>query len=62
MPVTEPRSHYKVHYITGLKNAHGDDTFACGRSQQMCALKGTLVLAEVTCRACLREIAKPFAE
>ena len=55
-------SRLKVHYITGLKNFHGDDTFACGKSQQMFPLEATIRLDLVTCRMCLKALAKPHVD
>lgn len=46
----------RVHFITGRKNVHREDIFACGRSQQMFPLLATTDLAKVTCRACANRL------
>src|SRR5690242_1037996 len=45
---------YKIHYVTGKKNVHHEDMFACGKHQQMSPLQASGSWAEVTCKPCLR--------
>lgn len=48
------RRRYKFHLIVREATVHQPERFACGRSQQICALRTTRLLAETTCVSCLK--------